>query len=110
MANLKTQQLYFDGALKMRMDDMPAEAWRIIAGPQQTGDVGAAFQRVPWIYRGVQLIAGAVASMPFAIYRGETEFDSSDNWQNRIKTVPNPRQLLWQISASLTLTGRDLPE
>ena len=64
------------------------------------------FTRVAWLHRGVDLRAGAVASMPFVIMKGETDFDSSDEWDNKVGFMENPAELLWLIEASLVLTNR----
>ncbi len=83
----------------------PDEAWEWLAGgPDETpSSPRQYFKAVPWLYRGVELRASAVASMPFALYRGESEFDASRDWKNRVGFLPNPHRLLWLVEAALTL-------
>ncbi len=61
---------------------------------------------VPWLFRGTDIRKNAVAGVPFKIYRGETEIDSSANYQNVVGFLENPFRLLREIEGSLTLTGR----
>lgn len=68
-------------------------------------DAGEMFRSVAWLYRALQMRANAVASMPFAIMRGETEVDTSDDYQNAVGWLDNPRRLLYLTEASLTAWG-----
>lgn len=68
-------------------------------------DPATLFRAVPWLYRGVQLRANAVAAMPFAVMRGETEVDSSDDYQNALGWLPNPRRLFYMTEAALCCFG-----
>ena len=54
-------------------------------------DPATLFRSVAWVYRSVDLRAHAVASMPFRITsaNGETELDTSDNYQNKLGWLPN---------------------
>ncbi len=63
------------------------------------------FSRTPWLYRGIELRANAVAAMPFRIMRGETEVDSSEKWENKVGFLPDPQNLLWLTEAALCLWG-----
>lgn len=101
---------YTDGnAVKyLNVWDNPA-AWTWLGGGPLAGDEKTAkdyFGKVPWLYRGVGLIAGTVASMPFIIYKGDKEFETSDDYANKTGIIPNPKRLLWLIAASRVLTGR----
>ena len=64
------------------------------------------FRAVPWLYRGVDMRANAVAAMPFAIMRGETEIDTSEDYQNKVGWLPDPWRLLYLTEASLTVFSR----
>ncbi len=68
--------------------------------------VRRAHQVVPWLFRGTDIRKNAVAGVPFKIYRGTTEVDSSANYQNTVGFLPNPTRLLREIEGSLTLTGK----
>jgi len=96
---------YFDGAIKMRMDDLPEEAWTYLTGGSASTE-REFYQRVPWLYRGVGLRANSIGSLPFAILKGETEIDISDDYQNKLGFLPNPGRLLGLIEAALITLGR----
>lgn len=70
-------------------------------------DPATLFRSVAWVYRSVDLRAHAVASMPFRITsaNGETELDTSDNYQNKLGWLPNPRRLFYLTEAALTCYG-----
>jgi len=68
-------------------------------------DPATLFRSVAWLYRGVGLRAHAVSSMPFRIMQGETERDTSDDYQNVLGFLPNPRRLLYLTEAALTCYG-----
>lgn len=68
-------------------------------------DPASLFRAVPWLYRGVQLRANAVAAMPFVVMRGETEIDSSDDYKNVLGWLPNPRRLFYMTEAALCCFG-----
>lgn len=82
------------------------EGWTILSGEGETVTADVYFQRVPWLYRGVLDRANNVAAMPFAIVRGETDFDTSATWANRLKLFSNPGSMLRRLEMSLTMTGR----
>lgn len=98
--------LYFDGTKSIPLSQLPAEAWTYLSGGESANALREAYQQVPWLFRGVELRAQSVASLPFGIFRGEEEIDSSKDWQNAVKFLDDPYSLLYQIEASLTLKNR----
>ena len=50
------------------------------------------------------LSAEAIANVPFAVLKGDQEFDTSDDWQNKVGFLPNIRELLrlWRLSLFMT--------
>jgi HK97 family phage portal protein len=94
-------------ALKIRMEDLSEEAWTYITGGSEGGEVKDYFQSVPWLYRGVTVRAQTVASMPFAVMRGETEVVVSDQYEDdELKDImPHPKLTLHLIEAALSLLG-----
>lgn len=96
---------YFDGKKSLTWDS--DVGWTILSGDDANEAVAKEyFESVPWLYRGVGLRSDAVASMPFALYKGKREWDTSGDWQNKIGFMPDPADLFWLIEASLTLTGK----
>ena len=47
----------------------------------------------------------AIAKMPFTIFRGETEVDTSAEYKNVTGVMPNPRRTLKLVEMSLALMG-----
>lgn len=87
--------------------DEDTDAWVYISGqPQKAEDPRNYYKIIPTLYRGVDLRAKAVSTMPFALMKGETEYDTSGEWQNKIGMIPSMSTLLYVIEASLTLAGR----
>lgn len=86
------------------INDLPESAWQYITGqPTETKALQDYYKAIPWLFRGVDIRADAVASMPFKIYRGETEVDSSDDYKNIAGFLPEPGKLFGLIEAALTI-------
>jgi HK97 family phage portal protein len=105
--------VYFDGMksaypLKAAIPMDEGARWTVLGDEEYAAKntVQSYFQRVAWLHRGVALIANAVAAMPFAIMQGKQEVDVSAKWENKVGFMPNPHNLLWLLSSSLTLTNR----
>lgn len=98
--------LYFDGTKSIPLSQLPAEAWTYLSGGESANALREAYQQVPWLFRGVELRAQSVASLPFVVLRGNDEIDSSKDWQNEVGFLADPYALLYQIEASLTLKNR----
>jgi phage portal protein BeeE len=105
----KTLYLATDGReLKnITLPQYPDDAWEWITGAPDTKD-DHLYARVAAVYRVANMNADAVANMPFAILnkRGD-EVDASDDWQNKVGFLPNPRELfrLWRLSLFMTNTA-----
>ena len=102
-----TSLMYFDGQKAVNLLNNP-DAWTILTGgSSETEDVQKYYKTVPWLWRGVDLRANAIASLPFAIVnQAGDEIDTSDDYQNKLGFLPNPANLLFLTEASLTLLGR----
>lgn len=99
---------YFtDGKNMKNINSLPPEAWRYLSGAQEDDKGLKKLQKtVPWLYRGLQIRMNSVASVPFAIMDGENVYDSSDNWQNKLGWLPNPRRVFMLAEGGLTLFGK----
>ncbi len=87
----------------------PEEGWQVFGQPdKQTADVKDLYKAIPWMFRGVQLRADAIARMPFAVVNVKSgeDLDTSQNWKNAVGFMPNPAQLFRQIEASVCLAGK----
>src|SRR5581483_2715622 len=98
--------LFFDGLKSIPLNELPEEAWKIVSGGSGQGELRDVYRQVPWLFRGVELRAQGVASLPFGVFNGNTEIDSSKDWQNKVGFLPDPKRLFYQLEASLTLVNR----
>jgi HK97 family phage portal protein len=108
-ANVIGQRLvYFDGQKSIALEQYPEAAWTTLVGSagETAQSMSDLFANIAWLRRGVDVRANAVSSMPFAIVKGDQDFDNSTSWTNAVGFMPNPKRLLWLIEASLTLTAR----
>ncbi len=55
------------GLKAININQLPSDAWDIILGTASVGKIGKLYEDVPWLQRGVNLRADAVASLPFAL-------------------------------------------
>jgi len=95
-----------DGIKSSLLWDEETDAWTYTSGGPKT-DVQRYFQGIPTIFRGVGKIAQAVGSMPFNIYgkSGDEPIDTSDDYENKLGWLPNPRVTFELASKSLDLMG-----
>jgi hypothetical protein len=78
----------------------PDSAWDWIEGAPETKDEDL-YSRVAAVFSVAHKTADTVANMPFALYdSADNEYDTSDDWQNKVKFMPRPRELLklWRMS------------
>lgn len=87
----------------------PPSAWNWYSGePDATEDDEYAklyYPRVSAVYRAANLNATIISSIPFAVVDESGEdVDASDDWQNKVGFMPNPRELirLWRLSLFFT--------
>jgi hypothetical protein len=89
---------------KARLDDLPEDAWRIFAGPDERADgPGGLYRLVPVLYRGAMLRADAIAGMPYdlmplgsdePIEKPETALPWLSGWQSILREV-ELNQVVW---------------
>jgi phage portal protein BeeE len=108
-----TKTYMIDGSKAIKSfthDEYRPEAWTWLSGGPDEGEdktIKDYYRAVPWLFRGVGMVANAVASLPFDIVTTSGDvYDSSDDYQNKLEYLPNPYRLLWLITASLWLTGK----
>jgi hypothetical protein len=81
------------------------EAWNFITNAPQK-ELDDMFYKVAASFRAVNKRAIATANVPFSIMKGEEVFDDSTAWENKIKFLPKPKDLLRRISLSLTFHNK----
>jgi len=95
--------ILYDGHKKTSINNLPEEAWEYLRGEGQDDGLKKLQKSVPWLYRGMNIRAQSVASVPFALYKGEVEYDVSDDWQNKIEIMPSPKRLFIQLEMASVL-------
>ena len=86
-------------------EDLPAEAWNIVLGKRDETNLQELYQQVSWLFRAVDIRCNGVKSVPFSIYKGEEEIDTSSDWKNTVKFLPNPTALFGLIEMALAIWG-----
>lgn len=85
------------------------EGWTITGGndKERADTTGFYSARVPIVFRGMQLRADGVASIPFDLVDADSGDikDSSDDWKNDCGFMPDPESLLWLAEAARTTSG-----
>ena len=95
--------ILYDGHRKTNINNLPEEAWEYLRGEGQDSGLKELQKKVPWLYRGMNIRANSVASIPFSIYKGEAEWDTSEDWQNKIDILPDPWKLLRKLEMAMVL-------
>lgn len=80
------------------------EGWTFFSGGNQT-TAEEQYSRVAAAYRAYNIKANTIANMPFVIYKGKEEFDSSATWENKVKFLPNPQEITRLNVLSLIATN-----
>lgn len=100
-----TQGYLFTGTKSVRLEDLPEEAWRIVVGDKDTA--GKLYGAVAWLFRCVELRAGAVANMPWEIRKGEQVIMThEDEAPDGYEWLEDLTRLLYQTEAAVALTGQ----
>ena len=98
---------YFTNGSTLKGIDLPQypdSAWNWITGEPEGAKDDELYSRVASVFRVANLSAEAIANVPFAVYKGKEEYDKSEDWQNKVEFMPNPRELLrlWRLSLFMT--------
>lgn len=105
----KTLHMFTDGQTLKSIDlpQYPDSAWTWITGSPQSMTDESLYSQIAAVFRCANLTADATANIPFVVYKGENEFDNSNDWQNKVRFMPRPRDLLrlWRLSLFMTNTA-----
>lgn len=97
----------FNGYKSVRLEDLPEEAWRIVVGEGGKDSAAKLYGAVAWLYRCVDIRAGAVSNMPWEIKRGESVFmTNEDDAPEQFGWLNDLTGLLYRTEAAIALTGR----
>lgn len=98
------------GTKSITLDQYPPEAWDWITGEPDgadKADVKLLSESVPWLYRGVNILVQAVASIPVCMVKGKVDEGYLGGEINApFPYVDDLPTLLRHISASVILEGR----
>ena len=100
-----TKMFYTNGqSIKnITLPQYPDAAWNFITEEpdQHTDDL---YSRVAAVFRAINLSADTLASVPFALVKGKQDYDTSEDWQNKVGFMKNPSELfrLWRMSLFMT--------
>jgi len=95
---MQTRFVMTDGAKSVGMlSSNDPSIWNFFSGAPQSSKV-VLYSYVAAVYRAYNLFADTVGSLPFALYslNGKDEYDSSENWENKVGFLPNPSEL-WRL-------------
>ena len=97
--------MYYDG--KKAVSIMSDEGWTV-AGDVATNTYADLASKVAIIFRGMNIRANAVASIPFELIDANTKkvLDTSDEWTNYCGFMPNPEDLFWRLESAWTIHGK----
>lgn len=60
------------------------------------------YEKVAAVYTAINLTADATASLPFAIVKNGKDFDTSQEWQNKVGFLPKPKEFIRLARMSLS--------
>ena len=91
---MATKYLYTDGQKAVNMlDSNDPTFWTFLSGQPRTDNEEMLF-KVAAAFRAFALKANTISSIPFILYKGETEYDISSKWKNKVGFLPNPQEWL----------------
>lgn len=94
------------GGKKVRMEDLPPDAWKYLTGGNNADTGQNLYGVVATLYRCVTARADAAASIPFRIetQRGKV-IETSDDWKDGMGWMPHPKAIIRQMFMSADFTN-----
>lgn len=86
------------------LDSDDPQVWNFFSNAPQR-DQDQLFARVAAMYRAFNLTANTVARIPFALLKGEDEFDISGKWENKVGFLKRPKDVFRRNILSLMATN-----
>lgn len=95
------------GNTKVRMEDLPPEAWRLITGGDNESDAQNRYSTVAVLNAAINARADAASSIPFRIEskRGKV-VESSDDWNGGMGFLPKPKTIIRQLFMATDFTNQ----
>ena len=86
--------------------DENSDAWVYLSGRELENTPKSYYKIIPTLYRAVDKRAKAISGLPWTIYKGDTEYDTSDEYENKTGLVKNMTTLLYLVESALCLMGK----
>lgn len=103
---MRDDMYMMQGAAKVRMEDLPPDAWRVLVGQSGESNSQHLYANVAALFRAINARADAAASIPFRIEnRRGRAVETSDKWQGGNGWLPNPRLFIRQAFMSMDFTN-----
>lgn len=102
---MASRYIYVDGKKSIDLPKGINNPWKFYGEQEQNEP--SFYANVSAMFRACNLSADALSNLPFAIVKGEEDFDTSDSWKNKVGFMPNPKELirLWRLSLIMTNTA-----
>lgn len=100
--------MMYDGNQKVSLSSIhPGHPiWEaIMSGTESGKNLQVLRRKVPWLFRGIEVRQHAVSSIPFSVYKGNVEVDSSDDYQNVLGWLPDPKMVFKKAAGAMALFG-----
>ncbi len=86
--------------------DEATDAWKYFSNSPQA-ITSSLYRTIPTLYRGIDIISNEVMNVPFTVYsKSGEEIDTTDDWQNTVGFLPNPKRVFGLTSQSLDRHGQ----
>ncbi len=102
-----TRFILTDGMKSIDLPQYPNEAWNFRTNAPDKMEIDL-YSRVAPVFRALNLYANVCANLPFALVDEQGEdYDTSDDWQNKVGFLANPTDLFrrWYLSLAMTNTA-----
>lgn len=98
-----TRFILTDGTKSIDLPQYPDSAWKFLTGAPEAIESDL-YSRVAPVFRALNLYANVCANLPFALTKNGEDYDTSDDWQNKVGFLSNPRDLFrrWYMSLAMT--------
>ena len=109
MDTIKRGVYFMDGKQELKSSllwDEATDAWKYFSNSPHAV-VSGLYRTIPTLYRGISIIENECQNVPFSIFnKSGEEIDNTQDWQNIVGFLPNPRRLFGTVSQSLDRHGQ----
>jgi phage portal protein BeeE len=109
MDSIKRGVFFVDGKQELKSSllwDDATDAWKYYSNAPHAV-VSGLYRTIPTLYRGISIIENECQNVPFAVFnKSGEEVDNTQDWQNTVGFLPNPRRVIGTVSQSLDRHGQ----